>query len=220
MPVTRTNLAPTKAQVGLSNVDNTSDASKPVSTATQTALDARLFALPMPATGQYFYINSPHATGTAQTGTGTCRVSPWIVGKALTIVRIGAEVSTVGEAGSKFRIVIYNDNGNGLPGTLLLDAGQIAGDSASVQELTISQALTPGVYWVGGATQTVVTTQPTMRIAGTWTPPTTIPLGASIPSSNSQAYGVAMTGMTGAAPASFTSAGGSSVVPRIFAKVA
>lgn len=31
----------TKAQVGLSNVDNTSDASKPVSTATQTALDGK-----------------------------------------------------------------------------------------------------------------------------------------------------------------------------------
>ena len=32
----------TKAQVGLSNVDNTTDANKPVSTATQTALDAKL----------------------------------------------------------------------------------------------------------------------------------------------------------------------------------
>lgn len=31
----------TKAQVGLANVDNTSDANKPVSTATQTALDAK-----------------------------------------------------------------------------------------------------------------------------------------------------------------------------------
>lgn len=31
----------TKAQVGLSNVDNTSDANKPVSTATQTALNAK-----------------------------------------------------------------------------------------------------------------------------------------------------------------------------------
>src|SRR5687768_12372458 len=31
----------TKSQVGLSNVDNTSDASKPVSSATQTALDAK-----------------------------------------------------------------------------------------------------------------------------------------------------------------------------------
>lgn len=34
--------AVTKADVGLSNVNNTSDASKPISTATQTALNARL----------------------------------------------------------------------------------------------------------------------------------------------------------------------------------
>jgi len=34
----------TKATVGLANVDNTSDASKPISTATQTALDAKLTA--------------------------------------------------------------------------------------------------------------------------------------------------------------------------------
>ncbi|SDN78868.1 hypothetical protein [Geodermatophilus sp. DSM 45219] len=35
------NYAPTKADVGLGNVDNTADSAKPVSTATQTALDAK-----------------------------------------------------------------------------------------------------------------------------------------------------------------------------------
>lgn len=37
----KTDLALTKSDVGLANVDNTSDASKPISTATQTALDAK-----------------------------------------------------------------------------------------------------------------------------------------------------------------------------------
>lgn len=36
------NYAPTKADVGLANVDNTSDANKPISTAQQTALDGKL----------------------------------------------------------------------------------------------------------------------------------------------------------------------------------
>lgn len=36
------NAAVTKAQVGLANVDNTSDANKPVSSATQTALNAKV----------------------------------------------------------------------------------------------------------------------------------------------------------------------------------
>lgn len=41
----KTDLVLTKSDVGLGNVDNTSDASKPVSTATQTALDAKEPAL-------------------------------------------------------------------------------------------------------------------------------------------------------------------------------
>ena len=40
----------TKAQVGLSNVDNTSDANKPISTATQTALDKKQDKLPSTVT--------------------------------------------------------------------------------------------------------------------------------------------------------------------------
>ncbi|MFZ1250214.1 MAG: hypothetical protein WAR37_02085 [Candidatus Microsaccharimonas sp.] len=39
------NYAPTKADVGLSNVDNTSDANKPISTATQTALNGKTTAV-------------------------------------------------------------------------------------------------------------------------------------------------------------------------------
>lgn len=40
----------TKASVGLSNVDNTSDANKPISTATQTAIDAKLTDAPSDGT--------------------------------------------------------------------------------------------------------------------------------------------------------------------------
>lgn len=43
----------TKSNVGLSNVDNTSDASKPISTATQTALDAKEPTIPTGTTSQY-----------------------------------------------------------------------------------------------------------------------------------------------------------------------
>ena len=50
-------LSLTKSSVGLGNVDNTSDANKPVSTATQTALDGKLEWAAAPA--------SASATGTA-----------------------------------------------------------------------------------------------------------------------------------------------------------
>jgi hypothetical protein len=44
----------TKAQVGLSNVDNTSDADKPISTATQTALNAKEPTITAGTTSQYY----------------------------------------------------------------------------------------------------------------------------------------------------------------------
>jgi len=52
----------TKSMVGLANVDNTSDANKPVSSATQTALDAKLASATAAST--YAPIASPTFTGT------------------------------------------------------------------------------------------------------------------------------------------------------------
>ena len=52
----------TKSMVGLANVDNTSDAAKPISTATQTALDAKLASATAAST--YAPIASPTFTGT------------------------------------------------------------------------------------------------------------------------------------------------------------
>jgi hypothetical protein len=52
----------TKSMVGLGNVDNTSDSSKPVSSATQTALDAKLASATAATT--YAPLNAPTFTGT------------------------------------------------------------------------------------------------------------------------------------------------------------
>lgn len=62
----------TKAQVGLSNVDNTSDANKPVSTAQQTALDLK--ANDADLTAHVGDTGNPHSVTAAQAGadpTGT-----------------------------------------------------------------------------------------------------------------------------------------------------
>jgi hypothetical protein len=65
----KTDLALAKGDVGLGNVDNTSDANKPVSTATQTALDAKA-ALASPAlTGTPTAPTAAHATSTTQVAT-------------------------------------------------------------------------------------------------------------------------------------------------------
>jgi hypothetical protein len=59
-----------KADVGLGNVDNTSDANKPVSTATQTALDAKA------------------SLGGDLAGTGSTAASPVIATNAITTAKI------------------------------------------------------------------------------------------------------------------------------------
>lgn len=188
----------------------------------RTVLPVTGLALPNPASGQYFQTSSPAASGTSSTlGVGTLGLVPWVVYKTFTIDRIGAEVTTVGDAGSKFRLGIYADTGNCYPGTLVLDAGQIAGDSATVQALTISQQLSPGIYWIGGVVQTVATTQPTIRTVANWHPPVPISTGTSVPTAGQNMTGYQQTSVTGALPSTFTttvSAGATR--PRVFARAA
>jgi len=56
----------TKTQVGLGNVDNTNDASKPISTATQTALDTKATASALAA--HTANVSNPHAVTKTQIG--------------------------------------------------------------------------------------------------------------------------------------------------------
>ena len=60
--------AVTKAQVGLSNVDNTADLNKPVSTATQAALDAKADTTAL--TAHTLSTSNPHKVTKAQVGLG------------------------------------------------------------------------------------------------------------------------------------------------------
>lgn len=177
---------------------------------------------PLFTAGGYYYSASPSAVGTSNTlGNGTERLVPMVLTRPLTIDRIGAEVTTVGEAGSKFRIIVRADNGFGLPNALELDAGQVAGDSTTITPITVAKTFAPGIYWWGGAVQSAPTTQPTMRtVAGTWTPP--IPLWATTgtPGAGSAVLGVNATGTTGAAPSTITIAGTVGAAARIFFRAA
>lgn len=174
------------------------------------------------ASGNYYFPWSSMSVGTsAALGNGTLRVAPWWVPNACTLSRIGAEVTVVGDAGSTVRLGIYADSGQGVPGARVLDAGTIAGDSATVQEITISQALTPGLYWIGAAVQGVTTTQPTVR-TGLNTPQQNVYAGPTIPAAGAAIGSAVMTGVTGALPANFAAvpSAPSAGIPRLFVKVA
>jgi len=84
---------------------------------------------------------------TASLAKDVIRLTPFIVSESESFDRIAMEISGAGTAGSLVRLGIYNSSG-GYPTTNLLNAGTIAGDSATNQTITILQALTPGVYWL------------------------------------------------------------------------
>jgi hypothetical protein len=177
---------------------------------------------PAVRSGFYYYPAGQNSITTLATlGVGTLRIAPAVIPRAITIDRLGAEITAVGEAGSKLRIGIYADDGTGKPGSLLLDAGQINGDSATVQEITVNQTLNPGIYWFGAVVQAVTTTQPTVRIIANWTPPILMGISTSLPGAGATVLGLSMSGVTGALPGTFSTTPGSSAsIPRLFYRIA
>jgi hypothetical protein len=56
------------------------------------------------------------------------------------------------------RLGIYEDDGTGQPGNLVVDAGQVTITAANQNGVaTISETLTEGVYWIGGVVQQTTT---------------------------------------------------------------
>jgi hypothetical protein len=194
-----------KADVGLGNVDNTSDVNKPVSTATQAAIDALgLLNPPAVATGQYFYPISSLSVSTSNSlGVGNLRLTPWLLTTTQAIDRLGTFITAAGETGAKYRVVIYSDTGNGYPNALLVDSGQLAADAIAGVYGTVSATLTRGLYWIGGVVQAVVTTQPTVATVSGWNPAVTFGVGTSAPASGQSALGFSSTGVTGTPPSTF-----------------
>jgi len=182
--------------------------------------------------GYYYVCNSTTATTTSGTlSNGILRLSPWVVTKSLPIVRIGAEFTAAGDAASVFRIAIYGDDGSGMPsGAAVLDPGTIStgtgnagtvatGGTPGVYEITVSQTLQPGLYWVGGVVQGVKSTQPTMRCIQSTTLPAPLPSGTSAPGAGQTYAGYQMNSVTGALP-TWSYSANTGTHPRIHFKVA
>jgi len=104
------------------------------------------------------YANFPTSVGGSTAATlqanGNLWFTPVMLAVGRTADRIGIEVTTGGTASvSVHRLGIWEDGG-GVPGTLLLDAGTVATATTGIKEVTISQALAANtVYWFGVAQQ-------------------------------------------------------------------
>lgn len=153
-------------------------------------------------------------------GNGTLRLSPIYISRPTVLTRIGLQVTVIGDVGSTVRLGIYADDGSFYPNALVLDAGTIAGDSATVQEITISQSLGKGVYWIGAAVQGVTVTQPTIRTVSSSGMASTVDAAATNVTNAGNSAQI-MTGVTGALPASFSSTvTTSNLAPRMIWKLA
>lgn len=168
--------------------------------------------------GRYYFCPNTNSLSTSGSlGNNVLRAVPFYVPNSVTLTKIGTEVTTIGEAGSKVRLGIYADDGTGRPGALVVDGGQINGDSATVQEVTLGTpvAVGPGWYWAAAAIQSAPATPPTLRVPSAMTAMTDV--GTSIPSAGLGVNGWGATGISGAFPATLTVTAISSAA-RIFVK--
>ena len=80
----------------------------------------------------------------------TLYAHPFFVAKTVTFTKARLRVTGAGGAGSKIRYGIYaNDATHACPGALILDFGEVAGDSSSDKDSTINLTLSPGtMYWL------------------------------------------------------------------------
>lgn len=101
---------------------------------------------PLRAGTRYQTQFAPVAT-TAVLAQDTTRAAPFMVSRPVTVDRIGIAV-TVPAVGATVHLGIYADDGAGRPGARVLDAGNAEADTIGTRELTVSQYLAPGLYWL------------------------------------------------------------------------
>ena len=101
---------------------------------------------PIPKFVSGSYYRTPQGVGQATPSANTTYFTPIFVPNAVTADRIGGLVTAFTTTGN-VRFGIYNDT-NGLPSTVLLDAGTVSASSATSFFITISQALSVGIYWL------------------------------------------------------------------------
>jgi len=107
------------------------------------------------ATNRYYFGFLANPSGSSAFSANTLYALPFVVGASETFTRIGVNVDTTGTS-TAARLGIYNFV-NGAPTTLVLDAGTVSTGTTGEKEVTISQALSAGVYALAMVTNGSVT---------------------------------------------------------------
>ena len=105
-------------------------------------------------TGRYFgsFLTGGAVTTQALASANSLRTFPFFVPKTMKFDRIAIRVSTAATGTTpRIRLGIYEDKGDGsvYPGTLVLDAGEVAVNTTGLKELVIDLTLRGGkLYWL------------------------------------------------------------------------
>ena len=153
------------------SVSSTSTTTAATPNSVKTAYDLAVIKNPMikMITNQYY--RTPNRVLSQVTATANRTVyTPIYIPVTQTLDRIAISTGTLFSGTGTVRLGIYNST-NGLPSTVVLDAGTVTPTAASTAyEITISQSLTPGFYWLAFNQQ--------------GTAPTTGSYGGNTPTSN------------------------------------
>lgn len=161
----------------------------------------------------YYYLPSSMGSLSGVLGTpelDLLNVLPFIVDSPgpTSFQALGIHYQNSNVASMKLRLGIYADTGEGSPGALILDAGQLdlsVGAIANPKMLTIAEILTPGVYWFGGAAQGATGSTSTVYVTPQSGHPQPLPLGHAsvVTTSVPPVWGYSLTGVSGALPDPF-----------------
>jgi parallel beta-helix repeat protein len=175
-------------------------------------------ALAVVARSGAFGVPVSASTASGSAPNGTINATPIEIPTAVTLTSIGCEVTAAGESGALLRLGIYADSA-GFPGARILDAGTIAANAVATPTITISQALTPGIYWLVANPQAAPTTVPSIRVAtgGNSYASFTAAPGSSF---NTGIRSTAATYTSGGLPTPFPAGGFRGDGPRVFVQYA
>lgn len=145
------------------------------------------------------YITVPRVTtATFRFADGDARAEPFDVDEQAALDRIAVSITDAGTSGAEVRLGLYDDDGDGSPGALIVDAGTVDGTTAGDKAITISETVGPGRIWMVAVNQGGASTTPQLRYVSASAFPKAGSLSKVVGSDDQIA--VVKTGLTGALP--------------------
>jgi hypothetical protein len=155
-----------------------------------------------------FYTQTGSALSTNAPALNTMVLIPLLIENRRAFDRIACDVTTAGGTGGLARLGIYQSDVNGMPSSLIVDAGTVANTTTGAKTVSISQTLGPGLYWLALVSQTATATYRSITQSQIPVPVSTL--------SNASGVGFQHSGaVSGVLPAAFVYGAGLTNCPRV-----